>query len=136
MSALMCEVTYGIASTPSTPSAWARRPACAIASVWAVRRRGSCWRTGSAYDRFHDTPQSGNDNAVNLRGGVALTDRIALEGGDAFESFVAPNDFYDRQLHRAGARMVFDATSSLQLALCYSYQEGYVISYAVPPRPD
>src|SRR6266513_5796526 len=88
------------------------------------------------YDRFHDTPQSGNDNAVNLRGGVALTERIALEGGYAFESFVAPNDFYDRQLHRADARMVFDVTSSLQLSLGYSYQEGDVISYAVPPRPD
>ena len=88
------------------------------------------------YDRFHDTPQSGNDNAVSLRAGVALTERIALEGGYAFESFVAPNDFYDRQLHRADARMVFDVTSSLQLALGYSYQEGDVISYAVPPRPD
>src|SRR5438046_6641310 len=78
----------------------------------------------------------GNDNVVNLRGGVALTERIALEGGYAFESFVAPNDFYDRQLHRANARMIFDVTSSLQLALGYSYQEGDVISYAVPPRPD
>src|SRR6188472_1911273 len=88
------------------------------------------------YDRFHDTPQSGNDNVVNLRAGVALTDRLELEGGYAFESFVAPNDFYDRQLHRADARMVFDVTSSLQFALGYSYQEGDVISYAVPPRPD
>src|SRR6476659_4556267 len=88
------------------------------------------------YDRFQDTAQSGNDNVFNLRGGVALTDRIALEGGYAFESFVAPNDFYDRQLHRANARVVFDVTSSLQLALGYSYQEGDVISYAVPPRPD
>jgi hypothetical protein len=88
------------------------------------------------YDRFHDTAQSGNDNVVGLRGGVALTERIALEGGYAFESFVAPNDFYDRQLHRADARMVLDVTSSLQLALGYSYQEGDVISYAVPPRPD
>jgi hypothetical protein len=88
------------------------------------------------YDRFHDSPQSGNDNEVNLRGGVALTERIALEGGYAFESFVAPNDFYDRQLHRVDARMVFDVTSSLQLGLGYAYQEGDVISYAVPPRPD
>ena len=88
------------------------------------------------YDRFHDTPQSGNDNVVNLRGGVALTERVALEGGYGFESFVAPNDFYDRQLHRADVRTVFDVTSSLQLALGYTYQEGDVISYAVPPRPD
>src|SRR5438477_9822892 len=117
----MCEVTYGIASTPSIPSAWALRPACAIASVWAVRRPWVLLEDRFGYDRFHDTPQSGNDNAVNLRGGVALTDRIALEGGYAFESFVAPNDFYDRQLHRADARMFFDVTSSLQLALGYSY---------------
>jgi len=88
------------------------------------------------YDRFHDTPQSGNDNVVSIRGGVALTERIALEAGYAFETFVAPNDFYDRQLHRADARMVFDVTSSLQLGLGYTYQEGDVISYAVPPRPD
>jgi hypothetical protein len=88
------------------------------------------------YDRFHDTSQSGNDNEVNLRGGVALNERIALEGGYAFESFIAPDDFYDRQLHRADARMIFDVTSSLQLALGYAYREGDVISYAVPPRPD
>ena len=88
------------------------------------------------YDRFHDTSQSGNDNVMNLRGGVALTERVALEAGYAFEGFVAPNDFYDRQLHRADARMFFDVTSSLQLALGYTYQEGEVISYAVPPRPD
>src|SRR5205814_3813315 len=87
------------------------------------------------YDRFHDTPQSSNDNAVNLSGGVALTDRIALEGGYAFESFVAPNDFYDRQLHRADARMFFDVTSSLQLALGYSYQEGDVISNTKKQKP-
>jgi hypothetical protein len=88
------------------------------------------------YDRFHDTSQSGNDNEVNLRGGVALNERIALEGGYAFESFIAPDDFYDRQLHHADARMIFDVTSSLQLALGYAYREGDVISYAVPPRPD
>src|SRR5207245_4010945 len=88
------------------------------------------------YDRFHDTPQSGNDNAVNLRGGVALTERIALEGGYAFESFVAPNEFYDRQFHRADARMVFDVTSSCQLALGYSYQARVVLSESILPRPD
>ena len=53
------------------------------------------------YDRFQDTAQSGYDNVLNFQAGIALSDRIALEGGYAFESFVAPNDFYDRQLHRA-----------------------------------
>jgi len=88
------------------------------------------------YDWFQDTPQSGCDNVLNFQAGIALSDRIALECGYAFESFVAPNDFYDRQLHRANARMVFDLTSSLQVTAGYAYREGDVISYAVPPRPD
>jgi hypothetical protein len=88
------------------------------------------------YNRFQDTAQSVYDNVVNLRGGIALSDRIALEGDYAFESFVAANDFYDRQVHRAGAHISFDVTSSLQVALGYTYREGDVISYAVPPRPD
>ena len=88
------------------------------------------------YDRFQDSAQSGYDNVLNLRAGIALSDRIAIEGNYAFESFAAPNDFYDRQVHRAGAHMSFDVTSSLQVALGYTYREGDVISYAVPPRPD
>ena len=88
------------------------------------------------YDRFQDTAQSGYDNVLNFETGIALSDRIALEGGYAFESFVAPNDFYDRQVHRANVRAVFDVTSSLQVTLGYIYREGDVISYAVPPRPD
>jgi hypothetical protein len=88
------------------------------------------------YDRFQDTAQSGYDNVLNFQTGIALSDRIALEGGYAFESFVAPNDFYDRQLHRVNANIVFDVTSSLQFTAGYIYREGDVISYAVPPRPD
>jgi len=88
------------------------------------------------YDRFQDTAQSGYDNVLNFETGIALSDRLALEGGYAFESFVAPNDFYDRQVHRANVRGVFDVTSSLQVTLGYIYREGDVISYAVPPRPD
>jgi hypothetical protein len=88
------------------------------------------------YDWFQDTPQSGCDNVLNFQAGIALSDQIALEGGYAFESFVAPNDFYDRQLHRANANIVFDVTSSLQVTAGYIYREGDVISYAVPPRPD
>ena len=88
------------------------------------------------YDRFHDTAQSGYDNVLNFQAGIALSDRIALEGGYAFESFVAPDDFYDRQVHRGNARILFDVTSSLQVSIGYIYREGDVISYAVPPRPD
>ena len=88
------------------------------------------------YDRFQDTAQSGYDNVLNFQAGIALSERIALEGGYAFESFVAPDDFYDRQVHRGNVRMVFDVTSSLQVTAGYTYREGDVISYAVPPRPD
>ena len=88
------------------------------------------------YDRFQDNAQSGYDNVLNFQAGIALSDRIALEGGYAFESFVAPDDFYDRQLHRAHVNIVYDVTSSLQVTLGYIYREGDVISYAVPPRPD
>jgi hypothetical protein len=88
------------------------------------------------YDRFQDTAQSGYDNVLNFQAGIALSDRLALEGSYTFESFVAPDDFYDRQVHRGNARMLFDVTSSLQVAIGYIYREGDVISYAVPPRPD
>src|SRR5436190_16777895 len=88
------------------------------------------------YDRFQDTAQSGCDNVLNFQAGIALSARIALEGGYAFESFVAPDDFYDRQVHRGNARIVFDVTSSIQVTVGYIYHEGDVISYAVPPRPD
>jgi hypothetical protein len=88
------------------------------------------------YDRFQDTSQSGYDNVANLRGGVALSNRLALEGGYSLESFVTPDSFYDRQVHRADLRMVFDVTSSLQVVCGYTYREGDVISYAFPPRPN
>jgi len=88
------------------------------------------------YDRFQDTAQSGYDNVLNFQAGIALSDRLALEGSYAFESFVAPDNFYDRQVHRGNVRMLFDVTSSLQVAIGYIYREGDVISYAVPPRPD
>src|SRR6267142_1998423 len=88
------------------------------------------------YDRFQDTAQSGYDNVLNFQAGIALSDRLALEGSYTFESFVTPDDFYDRQVHRGNARMLFDVTSSLQIAIGYIYREGDVISYAVPPRPD
>ena len=88
------------------------------------------------YDRFQDTVRSGYDEKIELRGGIGLTQQIALELGYSFENFAAPNNFYDRQVHRAGPRLIIDLTSALRLAIGYQYQEGDVISYAVPPRPE
>src|SRR5438270_9445535 len=78
------------------------------------------------YDRFHDTAQSGYDNVLNFQAGIALSDRIALEGGYVFESIVSPNGFYDGQVHRGNARMVFDATSSLQPTVGHCYSQLHV----------
>jgi hypothetical protein len=83
-----------------------------------------------------DSAQSGWAERLGVRGGIALTDRMAVEAGYTFDHFAAPDDFYDRQGNRADVRLTFDATSSLQFALGYSFRYGDVISYAVPPRPD
>jgi hypothetical protein len=88
------------------------------------------------YDRFHDSDLSGWDESLGLRGGIAISERIALEASYVFENFAAPDNFYDVQGHTGIARVIVDLTSSLQIAFGYSYREGNVISYAVPPRPD
>jgi hypothetical protein len=88
------------------------------------------------YDRFHDSELSGWDESLRLRGGIAISERIALEVGYVFENFAAPDNFYDIQGNTGLARVIVDLTSSLQVVIGYSYREGNVISYAVPPRPD
>ena len=88
------------------------------------------------YDRFHETVRSGWDESLHLRGGIAISERIALEAGYIFGNFAAPDDFFDEQGHTANARVIVDLTSSLQVVLGYTYRDGDVISYAVPPRPD
>jgi hypothetical protein len=88
------------------------------------------------YDRFQDTERSGYDETISLRGGVSLSERVGLEGGYGFENYAVPDTFYDRQVHRGNIRVIVDATSSLQLTAGYTYREGDVISYAMPPRPD
>jgi hypothetical protein len=88
------------------------------------------------YDRFHETVRSGWDEALRLRGGIAISERIALEAGYTFGNFAAPDDFFDEQGHTGNARVIVDLTSSLQVVLGYTYRDGDVISYAVPPRPD
>ena len=88
------------------------------------------------YDRFHNSEFSGWDESLRLRGGIALSERIALEAGYIFDNFAAPDNFYDVQGHTGLARVIVDLTSSLQVVLGYSYREGDVISYNVPPRLD
>ena len=88
------------------------------------------------YDGFQESMRSGWDESLGLRGGFAISERIAVEAGYTFENFAAVDDFFDLQSHNGNVRVVVDLTSSLQIAVGYKYREGDVISYAVPPRPD
>lgn len=88
------------------------------------------------YDRFQDSIRSGWDESLRLRGGIAISERIALEGAYTFENFAGPGNFFDLQGHGLNGRVIYDLTSSWQFGLGYSYRDGNVISYAVPPRPD
>ncbi len=90
----------------------------------------------AGYDRFHESTRSGWDESLRLRGGITISERIVLEAGYLFENFAAPDDLFDLQGHSANARLTVNLTSSLQIALSYTYRDGDVISYAVPPRPD
>ena len=70
------------------------------------------------YDRFQDTAQSGYDNVSNFQAGIALSsNRSALRQLERLQSFVALHDFYASANHRGNARMLFDVTSSLQVAI-------------------
>lgn len=88
------------------------------------------------YDHYRDPAWSNWNESARLRGGIAVSPRIALEMGYEFENRAAPDDFYDLQGHMVDARVIADLTPSWQLALGYGYREGDVLSFAVPPRPD
>lgn len=88
------------------------------------------------YDRFRDTFRSSWDELLQLRGGLALTERVALQAGYTFENVATPGDFFDRQSHGADGRVIVDVTSSLQIGLGYSYRNGDVFSYSPVLRPD
>jgi hypothetical protein len=85
---------------------------------------------------IRDSAQSGWFDQFGVRGGMAITERIAVEAGYTLDNFAAPDQFYDRQGNGADIRFTFDATSSLQFTLGYAFRYGDVISYAVPPRLD
>lgn len=88
------------------------------------------------YDGFRETGRNNWDELVRLRAGIAVTRRLGLELAYDFENRAAQDDFFDEQSNRVGVRVIYDLTSSLQIALGYSYRQGNVISYAVPARPD
>jgi hypothetical protein len=88
------------------------------------------------YAAFDENVRNGWDEVVRLRGGLALSDRVALEVAYSFRNFAARDNFFDEQSNSVSGRLVVDLNSSWQVSLGYSYRDGTVISYAVPPRPD
>jgi hypothetical protein len=88
------------------------------------------------YDGFQEMDRSNWDESLTLRGGIVISDWLALEAGYTFEDLAASDDFFDEHSHSANARLILDLTSSLQIALGYGYRDGDVLSYAIPPRPD
>ena len=88
------------------------------------------------YDHFRENFRSSWDETLGLRGGIGLSERLALECGYLFENSAASGNFFDQQSNRVDGRIIFDLTASLQIGLGYSYRNGDIISYAVPPRPD
>ena len=88
------------------------------------------------YDRFQETGRSNWGESLGLRGGISVSDRIAFEAGYNFANLAASDNFFDQQSHSLDARLIVDLTSSLQIALGYTYRDGDILSYAIPPRPD
>src|SRR5436190_305022 len=72
---------------------------------------------GTSYDRFKETERSGWDESCRLVGGMAVSDRIALEAGYSFANFAAADDFWDEQSHHANVRAIVDLISALQVAV-------------------
>ena len=117
-------------------SALAHRPVCVTDSAWAVRRHGSCWRTELATTAFTKPRVAVGTKrfvfAAESRSRNGLRSKPATDSGNS----AATDDFFDEQGHTGNARVIVDLTSSLQIVLGYTYRDGDVISYAVPPRPD
>lgn len=49
------------------------------------------------YDGFREASLDRWDEALQLRGGLALSPRVALEAGYTFQNLAGPGDFFDRQ---------------------------------------
>ncbi len=89
-----------------------------------------------AYAFFKENDRSGVDNRLKVQGGFGITERLSVEAAYAFGNYAARDPFWDLSGNSGSIRLLFDATSSLQVAVGYLYRNGEVISYAIPPRPD
>lgn len=89
-----------------------------------------------AYAYLHEEDRSGRDNRFHLRGGMGITEWVSIEAAYTWDDFEAEDEFWNLSGQSGAIQLTFDPTSSLQVALGYSYRYGEVISYALPPRPD
>jgi len=89
-----------------------------------------------AYAFFKEDDRSGVENRFRIKGGIGITEWLAVEATYTFDDYAAKIPFWDLSGNSGAIRLTFDPTSSLQVALGYLYRNGEVISYAIPPRPD
>ncbi|MGZ5003318.1 MAG: hypothetical protein ACXWBM_09005 [Chthoniobacterales bacterium] len=92
--------------------------------------------TKVAYADFAEARRSGWDVLPAVRGGISLNERFKLEAGYQYECFAARDAVFEQNAHRVSLHGKLDITSSLQVAIGYTYRYGDVTSTAIPPRPD
>jgi long-subunit fatty acid transport protein len=90
-----------------------------------------------AYSFFNEYQRNGFENIFRVRGGFGFNERLSVEAAYIFDDFAAQKEaFWNLSGHTGSIHITFDATPQLQLSLGYTYRNGEVISYALPPRPD
>ena len=85
----MYAVRYGMNSMRSMLLAAAHRSICVTDSVSGARPHGFSLSKGRATTALIETARSSWDESLRLRGGIAVSDRIALEAGYRFENNAA-----------------------------------------------
>ena len=91
---------------------------------------------GVRWADFNDELQDGVRSDLSVVIGKRVLERLELQTGYVFDHTQTRTSLYDQQGHGFFARITFDLTSSTQLSAEYSFRDGEVVSYNVPPRPD
>jgi hypothetical protein len=91
---------------------------------------------GVRWTDFNDELQDGVRSDLTVVVGKRIFERLELEAGYVFDHTETRTSLYDQQGNGLFVRVAFDLTSSTQLTAEYSFRDGEVVSYNVPPRPD
>ena len=91
---------------------------------------------GLRWTDFNDELQDGVRSELAVVVGKRIFERLELQAGYVFDHTQTRTSLYDQQGDGFFVRAAFDLTSSTQLTAEYSFRDGEVVSYNVPPRPD